>query len=204
MALARCSEPNVRDFLDVVDLAGGTFSAQLIPQIATLLSRHNLTKADIDAFAVASGPGSFTGLRIGLAAIKALGEILNNPIAAVSVLEVVAVSGGLSTKCLAATDAGRTDIYAAEYDHKLGTERLLTMPEFLSSARSLPVITPDAKIAEAARAASLEVTEISRPRADMFVRVGWKKILAGELVSPEELEANYIRRSDAELFAAPK
>ncbi|HEX4489476.1 MAG TPA: tRNA (adenosine(37)-N6)-threonylcarbamoyltransferase complex dimerization subunit type 1 TsaB, partial [Terriglobales bacterium] len=135
MALARCSEPDTCEFLEVVDLAGGTFSAQLIPQISALLSQHKLTKTDIDAFAVASGPGSFTGLRIGLAAIKALGEILAKPIAAVSVLEVVAVSGALSTKCLAATDAGRTDVYAAEYDERLGTERLLTMPEFLLSAK---------------------------------------------------------------------
>jgi tRNA threonylcarbamoyladenosine biosynthesis protein TsaB len=204
MALARCSEPDTCEFLEVVDLAGGTFSAQLIPQIAALLSQHKLAKTDIEAFAVASGPGSFTGLRIGLAAIKALGEILAKPIAPISVLEVVAVSGGLPAKCFAATDAGRTDVYAAEYNRKLGTERLLTISEFLVSAQGFQVVTPDAKIAEAARAASLGVTEIPRPRADMFLRVGWKKIKAGELVSPEELEANYIRRSDAELFAAPR
>ncbi|HEX4486658.1 MAG TPA: hypothetical protein VH088_10350, partial [Terriglobales bacterium] len=59
-------------------------------------------------------------------------------------------------------------------------------------------------VAIAARAASLEVKEISRPRADAFLRIGVKKLQAKELVSPEDLEANYIRRSDAELFAAPK
>src|SRR4051812_49877103 len=61
---------------------GGTFSAQLIPQIARLLSENNLKKSNIDGFAAATGPGSFTGLRIGLTAVKGLAEILGKPIAA--------------------------------------------------------------------------------------------------------------------------
>ena len=58
--------------IESVPLAGGTFSAQLVPQIAGLLGKHGLSKHDVDAFVVISGPGSFTGLRVGLAAIKAL------------------------------------------------------------------------------------------------------------------------------------
>jgi tRNA threonylcarbamoyladenosine biosynthesis protein TsaB len=89
IALVRC-ETGAQQILELVQLQGGTFSAQLIPQLAELLSRHNLSKSDIGAFAVASGPGSFTGLRVGLAAIKALAEVLEKPIAAVSLLEVIA------------------------------------------------------------------------------------------------------------------
>src|ERR1700756_4143603 len=97
IAVARAPE-NAREtseltILEVVPLEGGTFSAQLVPQIAELLSKHGLTRTDIEAFAVASGPGSFTGLRVGLAAVKALAEILGKPIAAVSRLEAVARSG---------------------------------------------------------------------------------------------------------------
>jgi len=73
----------------VVPLAGGAFSAQLVPQIAALLEKHGYSKHDLGAFAVASGPGSFTGLRVGLAAIKALAEALQKLIAAVSLLEAV-------------------------------------------------------------------------------------------------------------------
>src|ERR1700686_659943 len=95
VALARAQERDGNDVevIEVAFLAGGMFSAQLVPQIAALLDKHGLSKADIDAFVVVSGPGSFTGLRVGLAAIKALGEILKKPIVAVSRLEVVALAG---------------------------------------------------------------------------------------------------------------
>lgn len=79
--------------LEVLPLEGGTFSAQLVPQIATMLTRHGFNKSEIAGFAAVSGPGSFTGLRVGLAAIKALAEVLCKPIAAVSLLEAVAQSG---------------------------------------------------------------------------------------------------------------
>src|SRR5277367_3198243 len=77
------------DVLEVVPLTGGAFSAQLVPQIAALLEKFGYTKRDLGAFAVVSGPGSFTGLRVGLAAIKALAEVLQKPIAAISLLEAV-------------------------------------------------------------------------------------------------------------------
>src|SRR6202795_3467134 len=77
------------EIVEVVPLAGGALSAQLVPQIAALLEKHGYRKSDLGAFAVASGPGSFTGLRVGLAAIKALAEALQKPIAAVSLLGAV-------------------------------------------------------------------------------------------------------------------
>src|ERR1035438_7013804 len=91
VALARGVTGGI-DRLDVARLDGGAFSAQLVPQIALLLEKHKYTKSDLGALVVASGPGSFTGLRVGLAAIKALGEALQKPIVAVSLLEAVAWS----------------------------------------------------------------------------------------------------------------
>src|SRR5438067_9188041 len=102
---------------------GGTFSAQLIPQIARLLSENNLKKSDIDAFAAATGPGSFTGLRIGLTAVKGLAEILRKPIAAVSVLEACVVKSGIKyddAKVFAALDAQRNEVYLGEYMLNIG------------------------------------------------------------------------------------
>src|SRR2546422_11682949 len=95
IALARCEPDGACDALEVVALAGGTFSAQLVPQIAALLTKHNFDKQQIDAFAVASGPGSFTGLRVGLAAIKALAEVLAKPIAAGLLVGEGGLAGGV-------------------------------------------------------------------------------------------------------------
>jgi len=97
VALARApqAEADEVQILESVPLAGGTFSAQLVPQITALLQKHGLSKSQIDAFIVVSGPGSFTGLRVGLAAIKALAEILQKPIVPMSFLEVVAREAGI-------------------------------------------------------------------------------------------------------------
>src|SRR5450755_1172033 len=99
IALAQADSGGAYNVLEVVPLAGGTFSAQLIPQLAALLSKHGFSK---HAFAVASGPGSFTGLRVGLAAIKALAEVLSKPITTVSVLAAVAAAGRSQGRVLAA------------------------------------------------------------------------------------------------------
>jgi tRNA threonylcarbamoyladenosine biosynthesis protein TsaB len=203
IALAQCGPGNECAVLEVVPLAGGTFSAQFVPQIAALLEKHGFTKNDIGAFAVASGPGSFTGLRVGLAAIKALAEVLGKPIATVSLLEAVAAAANSSEKTLAALDAGRGEIYAGEYQASRPTglgERLLNSEEFLSAAQNRTVVTPDASIAEKLRAANLNAHVVPTPRSDSIAVLGWKKIQSRAIVSPEDLEANYIRRSDAEVF----
>ncbi len=137
---------------------GGAFSAQLVPQIAALLANHQLTKADIDGFIVVSGPGSFTGLRVGLAAIKALAEILRKPIVAVSLLEVLASAGGLPGKVAVVLDAGRGDVYFGEYERtsesvQVVREKLLAKAELSSAAHELIVITPDPALAAIARGA---------------------------------------------------
>src|SRR5208283_5274632 len=117
LALARATPGQSEiDVLEVVPLAGGAFSAQLIPQIAALLEKHGNSKSDLGAFAVATGPGSFTGLRVGLAAIKALAEALQRPIVAISLLEAVACSSAARGRVLAALDAGRGDVYAGDYE----------------------------------------------------------------------------------------
>ena len=83
LALARAKSSTL-EIVEVVNLEGGNFSARLVPQMAALLSKHSLARGDLAGFAVTVGPGSFTGLRVGLAAVKGLAEALEKPIAAVS------------------------------------------------------------------------------------------------------------------------
>lgn len=193
--------------LEVVPLAGGTFSAQLVPQIAELLSRHGVSKHNLDGFVVASGPGSFTGLRVGLAAIKGLAEVLHKPIAAVSLLELLALSAGAQGAVVAALDAGRAQAYAGEYEvggeARREHESLLNEEEFVALVRGrlAVVVTPDQLVMDWTSKHGLELISVAYPRSDALARLGLKKLLAGLTVSPADLEANYIRRSDAEIFS---
>lgn len=220
VALCECAASACRA-LEVVPLSGGAYSAQLMPQIAALLSRHHLDKNAIDVFAAASGPGSFTGLRVGLSTVKALAEVLGKPIVAVSLLEALAWAGGPpfplpglerqgGTQLAVALDAGRGQVFLGEYLTRPEAlpqrlrEALLTFAELAAEARAkpdVPLSTPDEKVAAVLRAAGLPFTPVAPVQADLIARVGALKLGAGQVVSPQELDANYIRRSDAEIFS---
>jgi tRNA threonylcarbamoyladenosine biosynthesis protein TsaB len=219
LALARVTQGRSEiDVAEVVPLAGGAFSAELVPQIVALLEKRGHSKRDLAAFAVASGPGSFTGLRVGLAAIKALAEVLKKPIAAVSLLEAVAWSGrshgAVRGRVLALLDAGRGDVYLGDYEQHphihMRSERLLSREELVTElsrpeSSENPVATPDPKLAEmiwATRLASeIQVELVEPPNSAVIAQLGWEHLQRGETVRPEDLEANYIRHPDAEIFS---
>lgn len=220
LALARATLGQSEiDVLGVVPLDGGAFSAQLVPQIAALLEKHGHRKIELDALVVASGPGSFTGLRVGLAAIKALAEVLQKPIVAISLLEAIAWSSKTHVatpgRILALLDAGRHDVYVGDYELgpqlRMQSERLLGREEFLAEATGAEagrstlaaVVTPDAMLAEMVRAAGIQCELIEYPNSGVIARLGWEHLQRGQTVRPEELEANYIRHSDAEIFSKP-
>jgi tRNA threonylcarbamoyladenosine biosynthesis protein TsaB len=186
--------------LEIRPLEGGTFSAQLIPQIGALLVKHHLTKPELDGFAVASGPGSFTGLRVGLAAIKALGEILSKPIAAVSLFEATARAAGYPGSVVVGLDAGHGQVYAGLYGFENGhssclDQRLLSLVEFRSEFGAQPVVTSSPLLSREIPGSTL----IAQPKADVIADLGFEKIQRGELVTPETLDASYVRASDAEI-----
>jgi tRNA threonylcarbamoyladenosine biosynthesis protein TsaB len=205
IALARCGAANACEVIEAATLPGGTFSAALVPEIAALLGKHGFSKADIGAFAVVSGPGSFTGLRVGLAAMKALGEVLGKPIAAVSMLEVLAACSHPQGRVISVLNADRNQVFLGEYEvnstaiHMIH-ERMFTPDQWLESSGDALIITPDKVVAETARAKGLRVREVERPRADAVAQLGCRKIESGEIVSPEALEAMYIGQSDSEMF----
>jgi tRNA threonylcarbamoyladenosine biosynthesis protein TsaB len=205
IALAQCGPGDVCDVAEVAPLSGGTFSAALVPEIVALLKKHGFSKSEIGAFAVVSGPGSFTGLRIGLAAIKGLADVLAKPIAAVSLLEALVVPSQSPSRVVAALDAGRKEVFLGEYEvsgngTNLIREYLLSREKWLGSAGAELIVTPDQVVAEEARARGLRVMEVERPRADAIARLGWRKIASGDTVSADALDAKYIGQSDSEMF----
>ena len=191
-------------------IAGGTFSAQLVPTVASLLEKHGFTASDLGGFVAVSGPGSFTGLRVGLSAIKGLAEVLQKSIATVSLLEALAVASGRQGRIAAALDAAREEIFWGVYDicsQNATTieEQLLSHPEFLDAAAKnagVLVVTSDPTIFDLAGRAGISAQQVERPGSEAAARIGLLKLLAGETVGVEELDANYIRRSDAEIFSS--
>src|SRR5579871_6712693 len=103
--------------LQLVSLEGGTYSARLIPAVSEILQQHKLALGELDGLAIVSGPGSFTGLRVGLATVKGLCEILHKPLVTISMLEAVVVERGSAGHSTAILDAGRGEVYVGEYRH---------------------------------------------------------------------------------------
>lgn len=210
--------------LEVAALGAGQPSETLLPAIAALLARHGLDKHSLSLVAVASGPGSFTGLRVSLATAKGLAEALSIPIIAVSVLEAIAPSAppGPATapsvaarRVLAALDARRGELFFGEYLVPAGgglpqklREGVALYDDFFAQCQAAPsamaVVTPDRSLAERLREGGVAAELLARPTAEAVARIGYRKFLAGERADVATLDANYLRRSEAELVAASR
>ena len=112
---------------------------------------------------------------------------------------------------IAALDAGRDEVYAGEYRVSAGhanaiREYIAKLDAFAAEVAGAHchVLTPDAKVAEALRVANANANLVPAIHADEIGRIGIRKLLAGEVADPATIDVNYIRRSDAEIFSAPK
>jgi len=205
-SIALADSSGIRDEVLLHEPKG--FSGALFGQIETLLARQDLKIADIDLFAGASGPGSFTGVRIGLAAVKGLGEVLAKPVIAVSNLEALASYG---TEDLRATviDARRGEIFGALYDRSgaaIIPEMVIKFPRFLEmlANEQFEWISTDFEPFQAAIAdtpfADYPITTAPRALAPTIARIAMRRFAEGALSDPAAIEANYVRRPDAELL----
>jgi len=211
VALCRGDEKSF-ETLQLIPLEGGTYSARLMPAVTELLAGQQFNKEQIDAFVVVSGPGSFTGLRVGIATVKGLCEVLRKPLVAVSMLEALTVMRGRANGRVAvALDAGRGEVYVGEF--KVTNSRAGMVREYIAKVdmfarecalTEMAVLSPDAKVVEAVRAERVASRQVKPLHADEIGWFGLAKLLAGDVSDPATLDANYIRRSDAEIFSAPK
>jgi tRNA threonylcarbamoyladenosine biosynthesis protein TsaB len=212
LALARGETTDKLEILELLPLAGRMYSAQLIPQLKTGLERHQLTKADLDGFAVVVGPGSFTGLRVGLSTVKALADVLKKPIAAVSVLQAAARVTGSHGHVIVAVDAGRQLVFVGDYEINQDLtissshEVLVPVSDFLNSVEgsSAFIATSDRVVLDGARQRGVKINEITAPEADTIARIGFEQLITGRGITADVLEPNYLRSSDAELFTVSK
>ena len=190
------------DSLNIIETAavdGGTFSAQLVPRIAEMLQKHGRNPESLDAIVAATGPGSFTGLRIGLAAAKGLAEVLQKPILGVSMLEVLAAAAPQSaTEIVSIMDARRSEFYVGEY-RRDGNQLHVVREQLCTAAEVTAIsgtrITADKRIADPLGAALVEP-----PTSADVARLGLAKLLRNETTAIEQLDANYLRRDDNLFF----
>jgi tRNA threonylcarbamoyladenosine biosynthesis protein TsaB len=181
------------------------FGHILFPQIEKLLARHRVSVNQMDCFAAANGPGSFTGVRMGLAAAKGLGEADGKPVIAISNLRIVASFGSAPLRA-AVLDARRGEVYGAVYNQKLEPvieEAVMKFPAWLKTLPEAGFEFVSTDFAPFRSSVNAHVTVVTAPRAlaAAIGRISWAELEAGCACDPAEIDANYIRRSDAELKA---
>jgi tRNA threonylcarbamoyladenosine biosynthesis protein TsaB len=179
------------------------FGHVLYGHIGRLLGRHGVDVRDIECFAAASGPGSFTGVRVGLACIKGLAHATGRLAAGVSTLEALSTFGSHPLRAVL-LDARRGEVYGAVYDSErrpVAPETVAKLPVWLESLPpgDLEFIGTDLTPFAGALPGRVILTA-PRAMASAVARIALDRLRAGSASDPEQVDANYVRRSDAELL----
>jgi tRNA threonylcarbamoyladenosine biosynthesis protein TsaB len=193
------------------------YSSWLLPAVDELLESSSARLADIDLYAVATGPGSFTAVRIGLTTVKAWAEVFDKPIAPVSRLEALAYHAPGHAQIVASLiDAQKSEVFGALYrrgEHsqpqRIEQERVGSIEDLVAwvmahANRNVAWVFPetlsDATLAKLPDSSDCHV-RIAAPGAlaPLIAGVGTKKAARGEVISPLALDANYVRRSYVEV-----
>lgn len=191
------------EIIGQTELAGRTYSATVVSAIAELLNAAGFELGDLDGIIVVNGPGSFTGVRVGVSAAKGLAQGADIPVIALSRLEILARKSRVPS---AALDAHRGESY-------LKLEHAGTAPiEMLAGSEELAAISPvPTRIAVCDEGAAAVLsrawphTQLVRtppPLASDAFRAGEARLIAGGAVDLALLDGHYLRRSDAEIFGA--
>ena len=189
-------------------------SNTLLADLDKLLRETTYKLADVDLFAVAAGPGSFTGLRIGIATVKALATTLDRPCAAVPTLHAVALAGGASEASVALLPAGRGEVFAQSFSVSAdGAVTALDEPSHISPQKMIDKYGSLEKVVWSGEGAIAQRELIESSAAGKQWRIAsrtdnlaqYVAALArpmfseNKLAAPDALQAIYVRPSDAEL-----
>ncbi|HEY3989877.1 MAG TPA: tRNA (adenosine(37)-N6)-threonylcarbamoyltransferase complex dimerization subunit type 1 TsaB [Acidobacteriaceae bacterium] len=195
-------------------LGGRAASAQLMPAIDRMLREAGLGLEALRTLVVVNGPGSFTGIRVGLSTAKGLAHATGLPIVAISRLFVLASLADTLRDSLALLDAGRNEFYARRAER----EWLASYEEIAAAAGDgTPLVIAEQSMAResiaqesaaeegiAKRLAAWRPVRVGPLDACAAVRAALTRIRSGKWDDLSTLDANYLRRSDAELFARPQ
>jgi len=193
--------------LEVVPLDAPEGHAHILfGEIDNLLHRHGKSLDEVACFAAASGPGSFTGVRIGLAAMKGLAEATGRPVAAVSTLKALAWFGSARMRAVV-LDARRSDVFTAVYDASLELVQDEKVNQFADWIVDLPddiieFVSPDfapyRSLLAGTRFEGAAVVETPRSVVVPVARIAARLESEGKLEDPVTVDANYVRIADAE------
>jgi tRNA threonylcarbamoyladenosine biosynthesis protein TsaB len=184
------------------------FGHVLFEHLQRLFDRHGRGVDDVACFAAASGPGSFTGVRIGLACVKGLAEATGRKVVTVSNLEALARFGAARQRAVV-LDARRGEIYGAVFDPEGRELREPVVAKFPAWLETLPdgdieFISSDfvafRPALENTRFQNSMITIAPRALAAAIGSIAQERFRAGLARDPTEIDADYVRRSDAELF----
>jgi tRNA threonylcarbamoyladenosine biosynthesis protein TsaB len=181
-------------------------SAQtLLPTVKQLLDDCHWQPGDIDLVCVTTGPGSFTGLRIGVTAAKSLAFAVGAKLVGVHTLSALAASVANRTGRLwTIMDAQRQELFAASFDGEISnspTTHILSIDDWLAELRTGDTVIgpPLAQLAGKLPAGVEAVNEkLWQPQAGVVGRLGYDLLLAGQVTDPIQLVPNYYRKSAAE------
>jgi|SRR5579859_26282 len=195
------------------------YSSWLLPAVNEALKKAGVSMKDVSGYAVAAGPGSFTGVRVGLTTVKAWAEVYGKPVAAVSRLEGFAAQVSDSSDHVAAfVDAQRGQVFGTVYRKDggdliaVGGEVVIAPGKFLETAtemtngQKISWVSPDGALLSAEPAwkqrekRGERVEQVSATLAAVIGRIGLRHLKEGKTTGALALDANYVRRSDAEIF----
>lgn len=193
------------EILSQTELEGRSYSSTLIAAVGELLAEAGLQLGLLHAMVAVNGPGSFTGVRVGLAAVKGFAEATQIPVVAVSRLEVLAAKSKVAS---AALDAHRNEIFlrvgGLEDGNRPAARELLVGSVELAAIHPAPLqIAVCDEAATALLAVAWSDTELihsAAPTAADALRLCTARVAAGEFVDLALLDGHYLRRSDAEIF----
>ena len=191
---------------------GRSLSAVLVPTIQRVLIALGLKIADIDYFSCGLGPGSFTGIRIGLATIKGLSIVRNKPVVGVSTLDILAEEVKLeNTLIVPSIDARRGLIYCSSYKREKGGLKrkskyeLLTLEEFLKKFSRKAAVLGDAsplyrdQMLSRIKGVTMLDKDYWFPKPRNLINLTLARIRAKRVSSAEEIKPIYLYPQECQI-----